>query len=329
MQLLTNISKYLILALLTCSFLIVWRDGSIPEIGRYSATEEVSSKPIESVWDSLSRELNLDHKAQSVQVKAEIRKLLADQDKFYQILDQAGPYIYYIYKQVQARGLPAELALIPVIESEFNPYDRSKKGATGLWQLMPGTASELGVKVKNGYDGRRNVIASTKAALAYFNDLGNMFNGDWYLALAAYNSGQGRVMSEVRKAGSNNFWNLNRLPKETRYYVPKLLAVAAIMKNPEKYGIELPTVDNKPYFTEIQVKKVPNLEKVAKSSGMSVKTLTWLNPDYKKGPVPKKNNTYSFLVPVDKVPAVKVELSDSVVKIASPIPASTKTSIKS
>lgn len=321
MQLITNISKYLILALLACTFLLTWPNGSIPEIGRYGTAEESSGpRSNESVWDSLSRELNLDHKAQSVQVKAEIRKLLADQDKFYQILDQAGPYIYYIYKQVQARGLPAELALIPVIESEFNPYDRSKKGATGLWQLMPGTASELGVKVNNGYDGRRNLIASTKAALAYFNDLGNMFNGDWYLALAAYNSGQGRVLSEVRKAGSKNFWNLNRLPKETRYYVPKLLAVAAILKNPEKYGIELPSVDNKPYFTEIQVKKVPNLEKVAKSSGMDVKTLTWLNPDYKKGPVPKnkKSDAYSLLVPIDKVPEVKTQLSDSIVKVTPP-----------
>lgn len=313
MQLLSSISKYLILALLTCSFLIVWRDGGIPELGDYYGTQEsVSVKPVESVWDSLSRELNLDHKAQSVQVKAEIRKLLADQDKFYQILDAAGPYIYYIYKQVQARGLPAELALIPIIESEFNPYDRSKAGATGLWQLMPGTASELGVKVKNGYDGRRNVIASTKAALAYFNDLGNMFNGDWYLALAAYNSGQGRVKSEVKHTGTSNFWNLRRLPKETKFYVPKLLAVAAILKNPEKYGIELPAVDNKPYFTELKVKKEVNLEKVAKSSGMNVKTLTLLNPDYKKGSVPKKNNAYSLLVPVDKLPAVKAQLSESV-----------------
>lgn len=312
MQLLSSTSKYLILVLLTCSFLVVWDNNRIPELTRVNLTSKqvnTSFKRTDSVWMSLSRDLNLDHKAQSAQVKAEIRKLLADQDKLYSILEAAGPYIYYIYKQVQARGLPAELALIPIIESEFNPYDKSKKGATGLWQLMPGTASELGVKVKGSYDGRRNVIDSTKAALAYFNDLGNMFNGDWYLAMAAYNSGQGRVMSAVRRTGSQSFWKLHRLPQETKYYVPKLLAVAAIVKDPNKYGIELPVVVNKPYFTEIKVNKAVNLNKVAKSSGINLKTLNLLNPDYKNGPAPKKkDNAYSVLVPVEKVTAVKKQL---------------------
>jgi membrane-bound lytic murein transglycosylase D len=318
MQLLSTISKYLILVLLTCSFLVVWDNGGIPEFphtNSINARVSTSFHYPDSVWVNLSRDLNLDHKAQSARVKAEIRKLLADQDKFYSILDAAGPYIFYIYKQVQVRGLPAELALIPIIESEFNPYDKSKKGATGLWQLMPGTASELGVKVRNGYDGRRNIVDSTKAALAYFKDLGNMFNGDWYLAMAAYNSGQGRVKSAVRRTGSNSFWNLRPLPQETKYYVPKLLAVAAILKNPEKYGVELPVVTNQPYFSEVKVKKAVNLAKVAKTSGINMKTLDLLNPDYKNGPAPKKNDAYSVLVPVDKVPAVKAQLADSVIKV--------------
>src|SRR5262249_6307926 len=147
----------------------------------------------------------------------------------------------------RARDLPAELALIPVIESEYNPNDRSNKGATGLWQLMRQTAHELGVVVQGGYDGRRNVLASTKAALAYFKDLGDLFNGNWYLAIAAYNCGQGRVQSAIRRTGSESFWNLP-LPRDTKYYVPRLLAVAEIVKHPAKYGITLPQVQNKPYF---------------------------------------------------------------------------------
>jgi membrane-bound lytic murein transglycosylase D len=324
MQLITSVSKFVGLAVLSCTLLLVWDGGSYIEVpAGYADIEESSSaksvseessnaKPVDDIWSSISRELTLDHRAQSSQVQAEIRKLLADQGKLYNILKAAGPYIYFIHKQTQARGLPAEIALIPVIESEFNPYDKSKKGATGLWQLMRGTAQELGVKVKSGYDGRRNVIASTKAALAYFNDLGNNFNGNWYLAIAAYNCGQGRIESAVRRRGSKSFWNLS-LPKETKYYVPKLLAVAAIVKNPEKYGVQLPVVVNKPYFKEIKVHKTVNLEQVAKSSGVSIKTLHTLNPDLnRKTTVVLKNGSGTLLVPIDKMPAVKAQHSTQV-----------------
>src|SRR5262249_50075837 len=150
-------------------------------------------------------------------------RILADQEHFYKILKSAVPYIYYIHKQTQASGLPAELALIPFIESEFNPNDLSNKGALGLWQLMSGTARDLGVKIRSGYDGRRNVITSTNAALAYFKDLGKLFKGNWYLAIAAYNCGEGRVQSSIKRTGHRNFWELP-LPQETKYYVPRLLA---------------------------------------------------------------------------------------------------------
>ena len=313
MQLLTNSSKFLILALLSCTLFIVLYGSNIGHTNfGYTVSDKSSGvKMTDSIWSSLSSELKLDHKAQSSRVQAEIRKLLADRDKLYEILKAAGPYIYFIHKQTQARGLPAELALIPVIESEFNPNDRSKKGATGLWQLMPGTAVELGVKVKSSYDGRRNVIASTKAALAYFNDLGNYFKGNWYLAIAAYNCGQGRVDKAKRRVGSQSFWNLP-LPSETKYYVPKLLAVAAIIKNPEKYGVELPPVNNKPYFSEVKVKKSLDINKVAKSSGISIETMRTLNPDYKHGMVEVKG-AYTILVPVNKLRAVKMQLADSLI----------------
>lgn len=304
MQYLMNLSKFVIFVLLSFSLLLVW-DGGNKEITIWGSAEESTSMTHDSVWNSLSQELTLDHKAETPQVKAEIHKLLADQGKLYDILKAAGPYIYFIHQQTDSRGLPAELALIPVIESEFNPNDYSKAGATGLWQLMSGTAHELGVNVKPGYDGRRNVIASTNAALAYFNDLGNMFKGNWYLAIAAYNCGQGKVLSAEKHAGSNSFWNLH-LPKETEYYVPKLLAVAAIVKDPEKYGVQLPPIDNKPYFTTVKVTKPTNLDQVAKSSGVSIKTLTTLNPDYNHKVVPKKVNT--ILVPIDQANRIKATL---------------------
>jgi membrane-bound lytic murein transglycosylase D len=273
--------------------------------------ENSSVKTVDSIWSSIRSEFTLDHKAQSSQVKAEIRKLLADREKLYSILKAAGPYIYYIHQQTQNRRLPAEIALIPVIESEFNPNDHSKKGATGLWQLMPGTAHELGIKVKSSYDGRRNVMASTKAALAYFNDLGNSFKGDWYLAIAAYNCGQGKVQSTQRRSGNHDFWDL-KLPRETRFYVPKLLAVAAIVKNPEKYGVQLPPINDEPYFKEVKFKKSVNLGQVAKSSGVSIETLHTLNPDFKHGVEPSKGS-YNVLVPVKNVPVVREQLADKIV----------------
>lgn len=311
MQIITKTSKLLILVLLTCSILIVWDGGSknIAILTPLLTIQNAASQqtPTVSIWSSLRNEFTIDHKTQSAQVQAEIRKLLADEGRLYDILKAAGPYIYFIHKQTQARGLPAEIALIPVIESEFNPNDHSSKGATGLWQLMSGTAHELGVKVMPGYDGRRNVVASTKAALAYFNDLANNFKGNWYLAIAAYNCGPGCVASAARRAGTQNFWDLH-VPKETQYYVPRLLAVAAIVSNPEKYGIVLPPIADKPYFTEVKVSSTVNLEKVAANSGVNIKTLKKLNPDIKQQMVPKKGAD-TLLIPVDKALLVRAQLT--------------------
>jgi membrane-bound lytic murein transglycosylase D len=325
MQFLMKSSKLVISVVLSCSLVIAWFGANTEITGDTIQVSELATtlggdqqkttshaKPaVDTVWNSIRSELKLDHRAQSSQVQAEIRKLLADRDKLNSILKAAVPYIYYIHEQTQAYGLPAEIALIPFIESEFNPNDHSNKGATGLWQLMPATASELGVKVKSHYDGRRNVMASTKAALAYFRDLGGMFKGNWYLAIAAYNCGQVRVVKEEKRTGSKSFWNLP-LPKETRLYVPKLLAVAEIVKHPEKYGVKLPHVNNQPYFKEVKVTKPVTLSKVAKSSGISVETLTVLNPDYKHDVLPTKG-AYSLLVPVDKLPSVQKQLSETLV----------------
>lgn len=304
MQLITNLSKYVLLAVLSGIFLITWNSAntnlakqSFGSINGFYHSEEVSS-----IWRIISNEFELDHKTQTKQVQNEIRKLLADKQSFNEILQAATPYIYYIYQQTHAYGLPAEIALIPFIESEFNPNDHSSAGALGLWQLMPGTARDLGVKVKSGYDGRRNVMDSTIAALRYFKDLGNLFNGNWYLAIAAYNSGEGRVLSAKRHQGSSDFFNLSSLPRETKLYVPKLLAVAEIVEHPAKYGVKLPPVRNEPYFKPVASDKPVTLDKLAAKTGESIKTLRKLNPDLKPGTqtVAKKNGTHIVLVPVEK-----------------------------
>jgi membrane-bound lytic murein transglycosylase D len=253
----------------------------------------------------MSQQFKLNHYAQLSQVQSEIRKIQKDPKGFYHTLEAAEPYIYYILQQTRQRGLPTELALLPVIESAYNPYDRETTGATGLWQLMPQTASDLGVKVNHSYDGRMNVIDSTKAALTYLSYLGNHFRGNWSLALAAYNWGPGNIDSAERRSGSKSFWQLH-MPQETTRYVPKLLAVAEVVEHPAKYGLQLPPVTNKPYFAEVQVNKPINLPQAAKSAGVSVKTLVHLNSAYQQPTTPIANK--NILVPLSKAQTIQNNL---------------------
>lgn len=266
MQLISNFTKSITVAVLIAftlmpSYLALTPKASGFEFIQFYPNEEATlsasvEKSNATIWDQIRSEFVLDHRTELAPVQREIRRLLSDPDRIYSILKAASPYMYYIYKQTHARNLPMELALIPFIESEFNPNDRSHKGALGLWQLMPQTARELGVKVKRGRDDRKDLAASTHAALAYFNDLGNEFNGNWYLAIAAYNCGQGCVESAKRRTGTENFWKLP-VPTETKYYVPRLLAIAEIVENPNKYGIELPPIDNKGKLHELPIKDLP------------------------------------------------------------------------
>lgn len=257
---------------------------------------ESSIKEQTSIWIKIGEQLKLNHYSQNPRVQKEMHKILADKKSFETILNRSAPYIYYIYKQTQQRHLPAELALIPIIESEYNPNDHNSIDALGLWQLMPGTAQDLGVKMDNGYDGRRNVIDSTNAALTFLSDLEKEFHGNWNLSFAAYNCGPGCVSSAVKKAKSNDYFELG-LPVETKLYVPRLLAIAALIKHAQEYGIVLPQIKDAPYFTEVKVNKSENLSNYAKSTGTNLVLLKKLNPDYrfeKSGPSSKL-----LLVPVN------------------------------
>lgn len=316
MRILTTSSKYLIGSLLSIGLLFSLFGFSVENTATCDSRNcaAFNLQPAETIWSSISTRLSLDHRLQSERVQAEIHKLLANKKKLYEILKSSAPYIYYIHQKTQARHLPSELALIPAIESEFNPNDRSKTGATGLWQLMPVTAMELGVKVKANYDGRRNIIFSTDAALAYFKDLRNSFHGNWDLAISAYNCGQGKVKSATRRAGSSNFWKL-KLPAETKVYLPKLLAIAEIIQHPKKYGIKLPPVSNRPYFIQLELSKPVSLAKIAKVTGTNIKTLHVLNPDYRhEQPQPNKHGTYTLLVPLKDAAALKTKLASNLIR---------------
>ena len=173
------------------------------------------------------------------------------------MVQRARLYLYYIVDEVEKRNLPTEIALLPAIESAFKPHAYSRASAAGLWQFIPSTGRHYGLDRNWWYDGRRNVVEATQAALDYLEKLNNDFDGNWHLALAAYNAGERRVMNAIeynrRRGRSTEYQNLRTLKPETLNYVPKLVAMAKIIANPEKYGIQLQPIDNEPYFAKVEV----------------------------------------------------------------------------
>ena len=199
---------------------------------------------------------------------------------------RASLYLYHVVQELEKRGMPTELALLPVIESAFNPQALSNADAAGIWQFVPGTGRDFNLKQNMFKDERRGVLASTDAALTYLQRLYTMF-GDWQLALAAYNWGEGNVQKAIQKNRAlgkpTDFESLSELmPAETRNYVPKLQAVKNIIANPAQYGVSLPTIDNTPYFVAVDKTSDIDLAVAAQLAEMSVDEFKALNPQFKK-----------------------------------------------
>lgn len=202
------------------------------------------------------------------------------------ISGRASPYLYHVVSELEKRGMPTELALLPVIESAFNPQAMSSANAAGLWQFVPGTGKDFDLKQNMFKDERRGVVASTDAALSYLQRLYTMF-GDWPLALAAYNWGEGNVQRAIKKNQADgkptDFESLAELmPAETRNYVPKLQAVKNVIANPGMYGVTLPAIDNQPYFTTVDKTSDIDLAIAAQLAEMSIDEFKALNPQFKK-----------------------------------------------
>lgn len=216
---------------------------------------------------------------------------------------RAKPYLYLIVKEVEESNIPIEIALLPIIESAFYPFSYSHGTASGLWQFIPSTAKLYGLEDNWWKDDRRDVVASTKAAISYLSNLNKIFKGDWLLSIAAYNSGPGRVQREIKKnkklGKKTDFWSLH-LPPETRSYVPKLLAVARIIKNPKKYNQELGYIENKKHVQSVILDSQFDLALIAKWTDLSLDEIYYLNPGLKRWATPGEEN-YSILLPVGKV----------------------------
>lgn len=279
--------------------------------GIFSRIGSVFSLAKNDFWEELRSNFRLPINYDSREVQQNILWFQKHQAYIDKTFARAQPYIYFIFKEAVDRNLPAEVTLLPVIESSYNPFLYSPAGATGLWQMMPGTASGSGLKINWWYDGRRDVVASTEAALNHIVHLYDFFDHDWMLAIAAYDSGEGKVKAAVKNNSAQglpgDFWHL-KLPRETKSYLPRLMALAAIIKDPDKYNISLPPLTNKPYFASINVKSQIDIIQAAKYADESVATIRLLNPGFRRW-ASDPDGPHSILLPVAKAKVFKERLA--------------------
>lgn len=228
------------------------------------------------------------------------------------VVERARPYLHYIIEMVEAAGIPSEIALLPIVESAFQPFAYSHGRAAGIWQFIPETGKRYGLKQNWWYDGRRDVYASTKAAIKLLTNLHKIFKGDWMHALAAYNTGDGRVKRAIRrnkkKGKSTDFFTLN-LPKETRAYVPKLLALKLIINEPEAYNITLDNIPDEPFFEQVKLDSQIDLALVAEMADLPLDDIYRLNSGYNRWAT-SPNGPYDLLLPVTHVEGFKTKLAE-------------------
>jgi len=231
-------------------------------------------------------------------------------DYLERVFQRGQRYMYHVVTEVEIRGMPLEFALLPVVESAYEPFAYSVSRAAGLWQFIPGTGTRFGLKQNWWFDGRRDVIESTRAALDYLQALHDQFDGDWLLAIAAYNVGENTVQRELdynRAHGKpTDFWHL-KLPAETRAYVPKLLAMKRLMAEPERYGLEFAVIPNEPYFAVIDTDSQIDLKIAAQLAHTSYDDLVALNPGYNRWATDPEG-PHRMLVPIDNADGFEAAL---------------------
>lgn len=229
-------------------------------------------------------------------------------DYLQQVTERARPYLYHIVESLSKHKLPSELALLPIVESAYQPTAHSPKSAAGLWQFIPGTGHDFDLEQNTHYDARLDIVASTQAAMRYLTFLKEHFNGDWLLALAAYNCGLGAVDAAISRNSmeglDTDYWSL-RLPEETQEYVPRFLALSSIFANPSAHGVKLAPVRNEPYFIKVKIDRENDVKHLAEKdfsaiaqlANLSYEQFSRLNPGYLNSKL-ATNGPFTLLMPV-------------------------------
>jgi peptidoglycan lytic transglycosylase D len=226
------------------------------------------------------------------------------------VAERGQRYLHHIVGELEKRNMPLELALLPIVESAFDPFAYSHGRASGMWQFIPATGRQYGLKQNWWYDGRRDVVASTNAAVEYLDSLNRRFDGDWLLALASYNAGGGNVNKSIRRnrklGKATDFWSL-KLPRETESYVPQLIALSQVILEPEKFNISLAPIKNQPYFAAVDVGSQIDLAQAASLAGISLNDLYKLNAGFNRWATDPKG-PHRLLVPIEKDEAFRAAL---------------------
>ena len=252
------------------------------------------------IWDSMRAGFQLTD-LDAALINRQINQYVASGSHLKDSFTAAIPYLYFILEEVKKRGLPTELAMLPLIESGFNIRIGNNLNHAGLWGLMPITARHLNLDQTPFKDERRDIVISTTAALDLLEQLHEKF-GDWHLALAAYNLGPGSLAKAIEYNRSRKLslsYTQLKLPVETMIFVPKLLAIRKIIENPARYNLKLPDIPNKPYFVQLDVKDTIDIALVIKLAGMSQKEFVELNPSFNKSLIPASPNQ-KLLLPLQK-----------------------------
>jgi len=265
-----------------------------------------------TVWDRLLSLYALPA-IENDRIDNEIQRYLDHPEYLARIQQRAEPYLYFILDQIESKQIPGELALLPVVESAFKTNAMSKSRASGLWQFMPATGRFFGLKQNWWYDGRNDIYTSTQAATTYLSQLSKLYNDDWLLALAAYNAGKGTIRKarnrNMKKGLETDYWSLS-LSKETMNYVPRLLAIARIFANADKYNIPLQPFPNKPYFAVVNIESQLDLTLATEMAQISINDFFILNPAFKRGST-DPDGPYHLLIHVDKADSFKEKLSQT------------------
>jgi len=274
-------------------------------------------EPVGNLWDHVREgfefsEIHVGNTQALERVEYHRKRLLRVPSLAQRITDNATPYFHYIISQLEENKLPLEIALLPIVESHYDPFAYSPGRASGLWQFIPSTGKRFGLAQDWWHDERRDTIAATGAAIQYLLYLNKLFDGDWLLAMASYNAGQGTVGRAIRKnrklGKPTDYWSLD-LPKETQHYIPKLLAWRDIIKNHDQYNIAFNPVPDEPYFELVDIGSQIDLAEVAALAEVDIDTIYQLNPAYNRWAT-DPSAPHDLLIPIDNVDILKQNLTN-------------------
>lgn len=270
-----------------------------------SEGSEANLDQFENIWARIGSGLSFSLRYDNERIEEQIAYYKDNPAFLMTVTERSRPFIYEIVEELERRSLPLELALLPIVESAYNPNASAGKNSVGLWQIVNATARSLGIKQDWWYDGRRDPIASTSAALDYLTTLNDMFENDWLLTLAAYNTGQGNVQKAIeqnsRRSRGTDYWSLN-LSSTTEDFVPKLIALARLISTPDHYGLALADVKNEKVVARIEAGTQIDLALVASLAGVDSEILYQLNPGIRQWAT-HPDGPHTLLVPIDKVDA--------------------------